>query len=112
MTKPSVTDRLWTPLDKFRQCTEALLSLAEAGDWEAFEAMAKARQGWQQALGEDDFLQAVTEQGEAEYLKDQVAELQALNDRIGVLAEQARDEAAGQLRQHSVQKKAIRAYKP
>lgn len=103
---------LLEPVYRFREYTQELLALAERDEWQAFEEKAPEREALIGALNDSEFLVAVAQVGKAEELKQEIAEIQRLNDEITALAERTKTDIANQLKQKNHQDKAIKAYKP
>lgn len=104
-------ESLLTPLYQFHECTEALLALAEKGDWEAFEQESLKRQELLPVINDGQFLIAVAKAGLADDMREQVAQTQALNDQLSTLAEQAKSDIADTLKDQQNKDKAVQAYK-
>lgn len=99
------------PLRRFLEQSRQLLGLAENSDWEAFETLLTERQQGLASLGEGALLIAVAKAGLADEMRQLIADIQSVNDRIGEVAERERTDLAGQLRQSFQAEKAIDAYK-
>lgn len=106
------TDSLLAPLRQLQAHIEKLQTLAEAGRWDEFETLADERETLLEKVNDGDFLIEVAKAGEEQAFREQVANIQRLNDHITSLAETAKSDIAAQLKQQSHQDKAIKAYKP
>gem|GEM_PF-1116944 len=104
-------ESLLRPLYQFHEYTEALLALAEKGDWEAFEQESLKRQELLPVINDGQFLIAVAKAGLAEEMREQIAQTQALNDRLSTLAEQAKSDIADTLKDQQTKDKAVKAYR-
>ncbi len=105
-------DELLAPLNQLQAHIEKLQTLAEAGRWDEFEALADEREALLAKVNDGEFLIEVAKAGQEQSFRDQVADIQRLNDHITHLAEAAKSDIAAQLKQQSHQDKAIKAYKP
>lgn len=105
------SDNLLEPVYQFRAQTEQLLKLARAGDWEGYEQQAPERQALLAKLNENQFMIDVAEAGLADELREQIADIQALNDELGRLAEQTKSDIANDLKRQNTNDKAVKAYK-
>jgi flagellar protein FliT len=102
-----------SPLAPFEHAlsqSQALLSLAQAGDWESFETLVQQRQQGLLDIQDATFLEAVA----AAQLESQAAliiqAIQSINKQLTLLAEAHRADLASDLRQASKAVKAIDAY--
>lgn len=105
-------DELLAPLDRLQAHTRKLLKLAEASRWEEFEALSAEREALLAQVNEGDFLVEVAKAGLEQPFREQVADIQRLNDRITALAETTKADIAAQLKEQNDQQKAMKAYKP
>lgn len=99
------------PLKLFLDQSRRLLELAEEGDWAAFETRLAERQLGLANLGDNALLIGVAKAGLADEMRQLIADIQSVNDRIGEVAERERTDLAAQLRQSYQAEKAIDAYK-
>lgn len=106
------SDKLLVPLDQLQVHIEKLKALAEAGHWDEFEALSDEREALLAKVNDGEFLIEVAKAGEEQAFREQVADIQRLNDHITELAEAAKSDIAARLKQQSHQNKAIKAYKP
>lgn len=106
-----MTTDLLQPLHQFLEQSRRLLGLAKADDWEAFEVLLEERQQGLSALGDNKLLIAVAKAGVADEMRALLAEIQAVNNQLGEVAEAGRADLAAQLRQVVQAEKAIEAYK-
>jgi flagellar protein FliT len=102
---------LLQPLHRFLDQSQRLLALAEAGEWEAFEALLAERQKGLASVGDNALLIAVAKAGLADEMRQLLAEIQTSNNRVAEVAERSRADLAVQLRQVVQAEKAIDAYK-
>lgn len=102
---------LMEPVYQFRTQTEQLLELARAGDWEGYEQQAPQRQALLAKLNDNQFMIDVAEAGLADELREQLADIQTLNDELGRLAEQTKSDIANDLKRQNTNDKAVKAYK-
>ncbi len=106
------SNELLAPLHQLQTHIEKLQTLAEAGRWDEFEALAAEREALLAKVNDGQFLVEVAKAGQEQPFREQVAEMQRLNDHITDLAEAAKSDIAAQLKQQNHQNKAIKAYKP
>ncbi|WP_347330275.1 flagellar protein FliT [Marinimicrobium locisalis] len=106
------SDELLAPLNQLQSHTQKLLKLAEASRWDEFEALSAQREALLAQVNEGDFLVEVAKAGLEQPFREKVADIQALNDRITVLAETTKADIAAQLKEQNHQEKAVKAYKP
>lgn len=106
-----MTNNLLHPLHQFLEQSRQLLGLAEAGEWETFETLLEERQKGLPALGDNKLLIAVAKAGAADEMRALLADIQAVNNQLEVVAQAGRADLAGQLRQVVQAGKAIDAYK-
>lgn len=102
---------LMEPVYQFRVQTEQLLELARAGDWQAYEQQAPERQALLAQLNDNQFMIDIAEAGLADELREQIADIQTLNDELARLAEQTKSDIANDLKQQNTKDKAVKAYK-
>jgi flagellar protein FliT len=103
-------NRLLDPLARALSQSQALLSLAEAGDWESFETLVQQRQQGLLSLGDQEYLESLAQANlEAEAAK-LIKEMQEINKTLAGLAEANREKNASELRQSSLAGKALDAY--
>lgn len=101
---------LLTPLRQFHQYTQDLLALARAGDWQGFEQKAPEREALLPTINDSGFLVAVAKADRAGEMRELIAEVQALNDELTELAEQAKSDIADTLKDQQIKDKAVKAY--
>lgn len=106
------SDELLAPLHQLQAHIEKLQVLAEAGRWDEFETLSDEREALLAKVNDGEFLIEVAKAGQEQPFREQVAEIQHLNDHITELAEAAKADIAAQLKQQNHQDKAIKAYKP
>lgn len=99
------------PLESFLAQTQSLLVLAQAGDWETFEIQMAERQTKLPALGESQFLIAITRAGLVDEAKSLIQAIQATDQQIVAMAESSKAKISEQLRQSIKATKAVVAYK-
>jgi len=78
-------DNLLRPLHQFHQRSQELVELARAGDWATLEQRLAEREAGLPILGDNQFLIDVAKAGRADELREGIAKIQALNDRIAEL---------------------------
>ena len=99
------------PLESFLAQTQSLLALAQADDWETFETQMAERQTKLPALGENQFLIAITQAGLVDEAKSLIQAIQATDQQIVDVAESSKAKISEQLRQSIKATKAVVAYK-
>ena len=101
---------LLDPLIRALNQSQALLSLAQAGDWESFETLVQQRQQGLLSLNDAEYLESLAHANLEADAADIIRQIQALNKTLAQLAEQNRDSKASELRQSNLANKAIDAY--
>lgn len=104
------TNPLLDPLVRALSQSQALLSLAEAGDWESFETLVQQRQQGLLSINDPEYLESLAVANLELRAAGVIREIQSINKQLAALAEENRDKAAADLRQHSLASKAIDAY--
>jgi flagellar protein FliT len=104
------TDHLLDPLVRALSQSQALLSLAQAGDWESFETLVQQRQQGLLTVNDQHYLETLAQADLEAQAADIIQQIQAINRQLTELAEVNRDKAASELRQNSRANKAIDAY--
>ncbi len=104
------TNPLLDPLARALSQSQALLSLAQAGDWESFETLVQQRQQGLLSINDPEYLESLAEANLEAKAAGVIQEIKGINKQLSVLAEENRDKAATDLRQHVVANKAIDAY--
>ncbi len=104
------TNPLLDPLVRALSQSQALLSLAQAGDWESFETLVQQRQQGLLSINDPEYLGSLAEADLEAKAAGVIQEIQGINKQLSVLAEENRDKAATDLRQHVIANKAIDAY--
>lgn len=104
------THALLDPLVRALNQSQALLSLAQAGDWESFETLVQQRQQGLLSLNDPEYLQSLAQANLEADAADLIQEIQTLNKTLTSLAEGNRDKTASDLRQSGRAAKAIDAY--
>jgi flagellar protein FliT len=99
------------PFERALSQSQALLSLAQAEDWESFETLVQQRQQGLMEIQEAAFLSSIA----VAQLESQAAlivqAIQSINKQLALLAEAHSAELAADLRQASKAVKAIDAYR-
>jgi flagellar protein FliT len=104
------TDTLLNPLSRALSQSQALLSLAEASDWDSFEALVQQRQQGLLSINDEEYLKSLAQanlEAKAAYM---IEEIQQINKRLSELADISRERVASELRQSAKAMKAIDAY--
>lgn len=104
------TNPLLDPLVRALSQSQALLSLAQAGDWESFETLVQQRQQGLLSINDPEYLESLTEADLESKAAGVIQEIQGINRQLSALAEENRDKAATDLRQHTIASKAMDAY--
>jgi flagellar protein FliT len=103
-------DSLLDPLVRALSQSQALLSLAQAGDWESFETLVQQRQQGLLSLNDQEYLQSLAQADLESQAAHVIREIQNINSTLSELAERNREKRASELRQTSLANKAIDAY--
>ena len=103
-------DPLLDPLTRALTQSQELLSLAEAGDWEAFEALVQQRQQGLLSLSDQGYLESLAQADLEAKAAGVIQEIQSINKQLADLAEANRENTASELRQSNLAHKAIDAY--
>lgn len=103
-------DSLLDPLTRALSQSQALLSLAKAGDWESFETLVQQRQQGLLSLNDQEYLQSLAQADLEAKAAGLIQEIQTINKTLASLAEANRENTASELRQNSRAAKAIDAY--
>lgn len=98
-------------LYEFRDRSRVLSALAKKGDWEAFETALAERESGLAALNENQFLIDIARAGLGDEAKECLAEIQALNDEIVLLAEKGKADINKQLKESQKTQKGINEYR-
>jgi len=101
---------LLDPLARALSQSQALLSLAQAGDWESFETLVQQRQQGLLSVNDQQYLQSLAQADLESSAGDMIQEIKAINKQLSELAEVNRENAASELRQSNLAHKAIDAY--
>jgi len=101
---------LLDPLARALSQSQALLSLAEAGDWESFETLVQQRQQGLLSLSDEEYLESLANANLEAKAAGIIQEIQGINKMLAVLAERDREKVSSDLRQSTVASKAIDAY--
>ncbi|MDO8344125.1 MAG: flagellar protein FliT [Cellvibrio sp.] len=101
---------LLDPLSRALSQSQALLSLAQAGDWESFEILVQQRQQGLLSINDQEYLESLAQADLDAQAAAVIQEIQGLNKRLAELAEISRENAASELRQSNKVSKAIDAY--
>jgi flagellar protein FliT len=103
-------DSLLDPLSRALSQSQALLSLAQAGDWESFETLVQQRQQGLLSLNDQEYLESLAQADLEAKAAEVIQEIQTINRRLTELAEVNREHKMSELRQNSLANKAIDAY--
>ena len=101
---------LLDPLARALSQSEALLSLANAGDWDSFETLVQQRQQGLLSIHDTDYLLSLTKADLEPQAATLIHEIQEINRQLTRLAEIDRDNKASELRQATTANKALDAY--
>lgn len=104
------TNPLLDPLARALSQSQALLSLAQAGDWDSFETLVQQRQQGLLSLNDPEYLETLAQANLEADAAGLIQEIQTLNKALTSLAEVNRENAASELRQSGKAAKAIDAY--
>lgn len=99
------------PFERALMQSQSLLSHAQAGDWESFEALVEQRQQGLMEIQEAAFLASITTLELESQAALIVQAIQSINKQLALLAEAHSAELASDLRQASKAVKAIDAYR-
>jgi flagellar protein FliT len=103
-------DPLLDPLARALSQSQALLSLAQAGDWESFETLVQQRQQGLLSVNDQHYLESLAQADLEAKAANVIQEIQAINKQLAELAETNRENTASELRQSNRANKAIDAY--
>lgn len=101
---------LLDPLSRALSQSQALLSLAQAGDWDSFETLVQQRQQGLLSINDHEYLESLAQADLEAKAADVIQEIKAINMQLAQLAETTRENAASELRQNNRANKAIDAY--
>lgn len=104
------THSLLDPLSRALSQSQALLSLAQAGDWESFETLVQQRQQGLLSLNDQEYLESLAQADLEAVAAGVIKEIQAINKKLNDLAEVSRETRASELRQTNHVSKAMDAY--
>ena len=103
-------DSLLDPLSRALSQSQALLSLAQAGDWESFETLVQQRQQGLLSLNDQEYLESLAIANLEAKAASVIQEIQTINSQLAELAELSRENKMSELRQNTIASKAIDAY--
>lgn len=103
-------ETLLDPLSRALSQSQALLSLAEASDWDSFETLVQQRQQGLLSVNDEEYLKSLAQANLEAKAASLVEEIQQINKRLSALANVSRDQIASELRQSNRAVKAIDAY--
>lgn len=101
---------LLDPLARALQQSRALLSLAQADDWESFEILVQQRQQGLLSINDPEYLQSLAQADLEASAAEVIQEIQSINKTLAEMAIGNRDKVAIELRQSNRASKAIDAY--
>jgi flagellar protein FliT len=104
------TNTLLDPLVRALSQSQALLSLAQAGDWDSFETLVQQRQQGLLSLNDPEYLETLAQANLEADAAGLIQEIQTLNKALTSIAEVNRENTASELRQSGKAAKAIDAY--
>ena len=103
-------DPLLDPLARALSQSQALLSLAQAGDWESFETLVQQRQQGLLSLNDQEYLESLAQADLETKAAEVIQEIQTINKTLAELAATCRENKASELRQTNHASKAMDAY--
>lgn len=101
---------LLDPLARALQQSKALLSLAQADDWDSFEILVQQRQQGLLSINDPEYLQSIAHADLEANAAEVIQEIQSINKALAELAQNNRDKVATELRHSNKVSKAIDAY--
>lgn len=101
---------LLDPLARALSQSQALLSLAQAGDWESFETLVQQRQQGLLSISDQEYLESLAQADLEAQAAAVIQEILGINRRLAELAEISKENTASELRQSNKISKAIDAY--
>ncbi len=101
---------LLDPLVRALSQSQALLSLAQADDWESFETLVQQRQQGLLSINDTEYLESLAQADLEAKAADMIMEIKTINKQLAELAVISRDKSASELRQSNIANKAIDAY--
>lgn len=104
------TNPLLDPLVRALSQSQALLSLAQAGDWDSFETLVQQRQQGLLSIHDADYLESLASADLEMQAASLIQEIQGINKQLTNLAEIDRNNRATELRQAAIANKALDAY--
>jgi flagellar protein FliT len=104
------TNALLDPLNRALSQSQALLSLAQADDWESFETLVQQRQQGLLSLNDQEYLVSLAQSNLEAQAAELIHAIQSINKQLASLAETSRDNRASELRQTNRVSKAMDAY--
>jgi hypothetical protein len=103
-------DSLLDPLVRALSQSQALLSLAQADDWESFETLVQQRQQGLLSINDTEYLESLAQADLEAKAAEMIVEIKEINKKLAELAVISRDRSASELRQSNIASKAIDAY--
>ena len=100
---------LLDPISRALSQSRALLSLAQAGDWDSFETLVQQRQQGLLSLNDQEYLESLAQADLEAAAADVIKEIQGINRVLSELASANRDQKASELRQTNLAPKAMNA---
>ncbi|PUA26385.1 MAG: hypothetical protein B0W54_21690 [Cellvibrio sp. 79] len=104
------TNLLLDPLTRALSQSQALLALAQAGDWDSFETLVQQRQQGLLSIHDPEYLASLTQADLEAQAAELIHEIQQINRQLTGLAELNRDNTASELRHSANASKALDAY--
>jgi flagellar protein FliT len=101
---------LLNPLEMALGQSQALLSLAQGGDWASFELLIQQRQLGLQAINDSEYLEALSQAGLDSEAVAIVKQIQSINGQLTTLAEEHSAQMAAEIRLLAQAERAIDAY--
>ena len=101
---------LLDPLEMALRQSQALMSLAQGGDWVSFELLIQQRQQGLLSINDPEYLQSLSEAKLEDKAANIVKEIHTINQQLTLLAEEHSAQMATEIRLLSQAEKAIDAY--
>ncbi len=101
---------LLDPLDRALQQSKALLSLAQADDWDSFEILVQQRQQGLLSINDPEYLQSLAQADLEANAAEVIQEIQTINKTLAEMAINNREKVASELRHSNKASRAIDAY--
>ncbi len=109
-TTSNTETTLLQPLQQALAQSRALLSMAQADDWESFEVLVQRRQQCLLDIQKEAYLASLANAGLESQAAEVVAAIKTLNEQLASLAESQKIKVSSELRHISKSEKAINSY--